>query len=267
MSIAFFKPLNLLGLAPFALLLIASASHAQVIEQTFDARSGGHLTLDTDIGTIHIKSHSDAQVLVKVRIEGADEGDMAVTFDANDGDVAIEGKLKGSGWGSGWGSSRGLRVSYDITVPQNYNLNLDTSGGSIDIQDLIGNVDANTSGGSISLGHIDGEVDVDTSGGSIDVDAVSGNLNAHTSGGSIRARLDKQPTGDNELSTSGGSIKVYLFAEIKVDLSASTSGGRVKTDFDVDGRVDKQKIRGTINGGGPRLRLSTSGGSVRINQL
>jgi DUF4097 and DUF4098 domain-containing protein YvlB len=99
------------------------------------------------------------------------------------------------------------------------------------------------------------------------VDAVSGNLNAHTSGGSIRARLDKQPTGDNELSTSGGSIKVYLFAEIKLDLSASTSGSRVKTDFDIDGRVDKQSIRGTINGGGPRLRLSTSGGSVRINQL
>ncbi|MDO6695812.1 hypothetical protein Q4574_21125 [Aliiglaciecola sp. 3_MG-2023] len=79
--------------------------------------------------------------------------------------------------------------------------------------------------------------------------------------------MTKQPNKDAELSTSGGSITAYLLDTLAIDIDASTSGGRVRSEFDVDGRVKKQSIRGEINGGGPTLELHTSGGSVSIKKL
>lgn len=74
-------------------------------------------------------------------------------------------------------------------------------------------------------------------------------------------------TEDASLETSGGSITAYLIKDIQVDINASTGGGSVRTDFDIDGRVKKQSIKGEINGGGPELDLHTSGGSVNIRSL
>jgi len=79
--------------------------------------------------------------------------------------------------------------------------------------------------------------------------------------------MSEQPQGDSRLTTSGGSVTAYLEASIAVDLSASTSGGRVHSQFDINGSVSKKRIDGEVNGGGPRLVLKTSGGSVNIKKL
>ena len=53
-----------------------------------------------------------------------------------------------------------------------------------------------------------------------------------------------------------------LTAQIQVNLKASTSGGQVSSDFLVNGKISKRKI----DGGGPKLILHTSGGSVKIRK-
>jgi len=110
-------------------------------------------------------------------------------------------------------------------------------------------------------------VKVKTSGGSIKVDEVTGAIDAKTSGGSIKLRMTEQPKHDSQLRTSGGSVKAYLTSGIAVDLTASTSGGSVSTDFNVNGSVRRTSIDGEINGGGPKLKLHTSGGSVKIEKI
>ena len=259
------KPLKLAGFATLALSLFATALQAKTIERSFDVGDGGLLKLETSVGALRIDTHSASTVLVEVEIDGKNEDRMKVSFDNSGNNVTIIGEREESGGGF-WGSNR-LKVKYHITVPKNYNLDVDTAGGSIKISDLVGKVDAHTSGGSITLGRIDGLVDINTSGGSITVDEVTGTIRAHTSGGSVTATISKQPTGDSKFTTSGGSITVYLAADIAVDLSARTSGGRVRSDFDVNGTTKKKSIKGTINGGGPELVLKTSGGSVRIKEL
>jgi hypothetical protein len=62
-------------------------------------------------------------------------------------------------------------------------------------------------------------------------------------------------------------LTAYLAKGIAVDVDASTSGGRVRSEFDVDGRVKRTSIRGRINGGGPELKMKTSGGSVSIKEI
>lgn len=240
-----------------------SKSNAAVIEESFQVDNGGTLTIDTDSGAIQIVSHKSNTVDVRVERKGKSRETMSISFDQDGNNVSIEGDNKSRGIFS-WGSNS---VKFIVKVPSRYNVDLDTSGGSITIAALIGEVEAYTSGGSIKLGKIVGDVNVKTSGGSIKVDDVAGEINAKTSGGSIRVSMSRQPEHDSKLSTSGGSVTAYLRSDIAVDLSASTSGGRVSSDFDVNGSVRRTSIDGEINGGGPKLVLRTSGGSVRVEKL
>jgi DUF4097 and DUF4098 domain-containing protein YvlB len=162
-----------------------------------------------------------------------------------------------------------------------------TSGGSVSIDGATGPVKASTSGGSISIGDAKNEVDVNTSGGSITIDRVSGDVKAHTSGGGIRitetsgkvdattsggsitAKFARQPGGDSRLSTSGGSVNVALASNIAATIDARTSGGGVDSDLPVtvSGKIERGSLNGTINGGGPRLVLRSSGGGINLSRL
>lgn len=249
-----------------ALLLFTAALsvQAKTFTEQFAVDAGDTLRLRTDVGALHIRTHDQSYVEMEVTVRGEREDRFELEHEQNDDTLTIIGKMDRQG-GWSWGNS--LKVEFELVVPKEFDLELHTSGGSIDIEDLLGDVDARTSGGSVNVGNITGRVDLHTSGGSIKTEAIVGPLDAHTSGGSIRATFAAQLTEDAELNTSGGSITAYLKSDVAVDLDASTSGGRVKTDFDVNGRIKKQSIRGEINGGGPRLKLHTSGGSVSVRSL
>ena len=145
---------------------------------------------------------------------------------------------------------------------------LSTSGGSINVGRVEGEVQAKTSGGSITIEKSKGSVTASTSGGGIKVEEVYGDIDAATSGGSVSATIQEQPAAPCRLSTSGGSVNVTLAPHIKVDVDASTSGGRVRTDFEmsVQGEISRSHLTGKINGGGPLLRLRTSGGNINIHK-
>ena len=105
----------------------------------------------------------------------------------------------------------------------------------------------------------------ETSGGSIEVREVHGPIRASTSGGSVRAYLAEQPTADCSLSTSGGTVTVHVDDSLALDIDANASGGSVRTDLRVDASVNtKTKLKGALNGGGPTLKLRSSGGGVRV---
>lgn len=254
----------LIRLITLLFLLTTLHLEARTISKTFDVSGIGTLDLKTDAGRLEIDTHNRNQVLVEVYIDGKNSDDFNLEHKTSGNDVIITGKVDKH---DGWGWSRNLKVEYKVTVPTRYNLDVHTSGGSIEIEDITGDVEAHTSGGSITVGNITGDVVIKTSGGSITTDAIIGELNAHTSGGSIRVTIAKQINKDAELSTSGGSITAFLLQDIQLDIDASTSGGRINSDFDIDGRIKKQSVRGKINGGGPTLELHTSGGSININSL
>jgi hypothetical protein len=165
--------------------------------------------------------------------------------------------------GSIIGSTSGGKIYLESCTED---VNLKTSGGSITIGSVNGNIYAQTSGGSIVVEKCGAEVYAHTSGGSIKLRKVVGTVDISTSGGSILVNFAEQPQKDCKIKTSGGSITVALPKEAKADFNAQTSGGRVKTDFQVtvQGELKKNKLIGSINGGGPLLSLKTSGGSINI---
>ncbi len=241
------------------LLLIAPLANAKIIEREFSADPGDTLYMKTEQGSLEIKTHNDDSIEFYVEIDGEDEDEFMVTFDERSDGLKVRGERRNR---HGWSRTR---ISYRIIVPENYNLDLNTAGGKIEINDdLTGNINARTSGGSIEVASVTGDVNLHTSGGSIRTEDIEGEINAHTSGGSINVTFAKQFTQDATLNTSGGSILATLPADIRMDLDASTSGGKVKTDFVVEGRIKKRSVDGKVNGGGPKLNLHTSGGNIRI---
>jgi len=68
------------------------------------------------------------------------------------------------------------------------------------------------------------------------------------------------------LRQSGGDIDITVAKDIAASIDASTSGGSVICDLPVtvSGRIEGDRIKGTINGGGNVIYAHTSGGDVRI---
>jgi len=71
---------------------------------------------------------------------------------------------------------------FAVDVPVYYNVELNTGGGSINVGDINGKVEADTSGGRIIVSVVTGgDVNMETSGGSIDIEKVDGDVLADTS--------------------------------------------------------------------------------------
>lgn len=141
-----------------------------------------------------------------------------------------------------------------------------TSGGGITALDTTGVVTLRTSGGSINAERIKGRLDARTSGGTVTIRQLDGPVIAKSSGGSVSAEFISAPTEECSLSTSGGSVTAILPGDAAFDLDASTSGGGVHTEFAVTGSVKGGTIESPVNGGGPKLKLRTSGGSIRVEK-
>jgi hypothetical protein len=153
-------------------------------------------------------------------------------------------------------------VDYRITIPQHFNADVSTSGGSISVGSLKGEVNAHTAGGSLHFDRIEGPVNGTTSGGSVVLSGAKGRASVHTSGGSISLR---DIAGDVDASTSGGSITIDGATG---HVRAHTSGGHI-TASDISGGIDASTSGGGVtasllNQPKQDCRLTTSGGSIEV---
>jgi hypothetical protein len=116
-----------------------------------------------------------------------------------------------------------------------------------------------------------GPAELSTSGGSIRIESAGARLRAHTSGGSIRAGISGSLRDECSLSTSGGSVHVAVDKAAAFRLDASTSGGSVDagglTITLEKGATGKSRLAGLVNGGGPVLKLRSSGGGISVRTL
>lgn len=171
---------------------------------------------------------------------------------------------------------------------------VDTGGGSIDIRQCGGEVRASTGGGSIEVGDVGGAARLDTGGGSIRLTSARGPVTASTGGGSIQlyklmagARAETGAgsitaeflgmTTESVLQTSFGDVVVYIGPQVRLTVKASVemaTGHEIRSDFP-EVKITREGgewgprsyyAEGPINGGGPLLRIRTTGGSVEFRR-
>jgi TonB family protein len=268
---------------------------------TIPTKQGLCLRLNTDPGNVHIFTNESTQVSYRVVVEadsrdpGAEDFLRQFTLGARripEG-VSLEARLP-------WRKFPGqFGVSFEIHVPRQYCLKINTQGGNIEVQDIEGQVDLVTGGGNITVGSVGPRVTtadtplrsasnragsitalLETQGGNIAIGDVAGTLRATTSGGHITTGniggdailrtgggqiQTGRITGVATLETGGGNVRV---ARSGSSATADTSGGQI--DFgEAAGAIHAQTRGGAVHIDhvtGPTV-VETSGGGIFLRQV
>jgi hypothetical protein len=231
------------------------------IKDVYVKTSGGSITVTGATGEaprveVYVRGNNNND-LSKEEIQKRLDADYELEVSVSNHEVHASAKRKHDG--DGWDWRRQLNISFKIYVPKDVNTRLETSGGSIHLDNLSGDENFGTSGGSLHINTLTGHIKGETSGGSIEV-ANSGNeIDLETSGGSVHA---SNCNGKIKLETSGGSLHLD---DLKGTINANTSGGSV-----VASNIEGELITGTSGGSvhlsrmACSLEASTSGGSMDI---
>jgi DUF4097 and DUF4098 domain-containing protein YvlB len=150
-----------------------------------------------------------------------------------------------------FGKDINASVQYEISVPRTMNVEADTVNGSIRVTD------------------VSGEIELDTTNGKIDVVNCSGAVDASTTNGGIGVELLSVLSGkEMSFETTNGRITLSVPANLAADINASTTNGSVRSDLPLTtSRFSRTSIRGTLNGGGPEIRLRTTNGGIDIKTI
>jgi DUF4097 and DUF4098 domain-containing protein YvlB len=197
---------------------------------------------------------------------------------------------------------RNIEIDYEITMPARATVKTTTGSGALDVSNIGTLLTARTGSGDIYLHAVGGAPNVGTGSGSIRVEGVhgaasletgsgdielsqqaAGDIKAQSGSGSIRLRgvngavrvgtgsgdieVDGNPTAEWRLNTHSGSIRLTVNPAAHFTVNASTDSGsvRVAQSISLQSSLDRQHIVGTVNGGGPTMRLTTSSGDITIH--
>lgn len=209
------------------------------------ATSGGDITIKSVEGEQKLATSGGSLIIEKVKgkVKGVTSGGNIMLTNADD-----EMDLSTSG-----GNVEATNC--------NGKMNLSTSGGSIMMTNLNGNISAYTSGGNVKADDIRGALSTGTSGGNVMLLAMSCDLTASTSGGNIKVAM-KEVGKFIKLANSAGDIDLELPANKGYNLLLTANSIKTKNLENFTGKLDDEKVEGTLNGGGTDVKVK--GGSGRI---
>jgi len=212
---------------------------------------GGDLELQTGGGKVNVGS-------VKGRLNASTGG----------GDVVLVSSEQATVLESGGGN---------IQVKQcGGSLKISTGGGNIDVGNVGGPAEIQTGGGSIHLAWAKGPVQAETGAGRIELDGVPSAV-AESGAGAISARfVGGGDRTNSRLETASGDITVYVAPNVNLTIRASiemANGHKIVSDFpevkvQTEGEWGSQSstAEGSLNGGGPLLKVHTATGNVWIRR-
>lgn len=242
------------------------------------ATSGGRITIDA-IGR-NVSARTGGGDVELGRIGGSAQclsggGSISVDSVAGEGWFETEGgeiRVREAG-----GPVRASAAGNIVVERAARSVTAQTSGGMIEVRQAGGPVTAEASGGSVQVGSA-ANVRCELGEGPIRLRGVSGALRASTGLGTILADLRSGGSlDDSMLNTGSGDVIVTIPSNISLRVMAqsdsSCRGGRIVSEFP-EIRIRQAEApclkplvaEGSLNGGGPLLRVSASGGAVYLRR-
>lgn len=296
--------------APSALLLtmaFASQANAEVYEKVYTVTGPATVRIRVDDSSVRVITSDTNQVEFRVTSEGFAAinigGKLHVDSEQSGNQVELNVRLAPHvtiGFNN-------KRLSTEVHMPKNADLQLETSDGHVELSDLNGNIVVHTSDGSINASHLSGTIDMRSSDGDITADMLTGPFKFHSGDGKINGtRLDGKcdvstsdgsihlagrfdsldiKSGDGavtaraepgstmssnwSITTKDGGIEVAVPKGFQANLDASTRDGHIALGIpvSVEGDFGKTAVRGAINGGGPTLLIHTGDGTIHLNGI
>lgn len=260
----------------------------QQMDTTFAVRSGGELRLDAMNGTVRIGTW-DREAM---RIRATHGGAAGIDVDRSGSDVSIDVEHRGSP----------QAVSFDITVPRRYSVDIDglnlaitvdgvggsavleNMEGAIVVRGVTGAVDIESVSGGVVIENVRGDIAVTTVNEAIRISGGRGNIEAETVNGSIvmrnvdAASVDATTVnglveyigtvrdgGRYFLGAHNGRITMGIPEQANARVGVSTHNGRVETAFAVRVADSRDNAFGfTVGTGSARVELESFNGTINL---
>jgi DUF4097 and DUF4098 domain-containing protein YvlB len=270
-------------------LALALSGNALAEERLFDkqfaANAGGTLKFDTDFGDVTISGSDSNQVTIHAVIKGDQRPVKDYEISAESSNESVI--LRGRNIDYDWFDSPSLKVTYTIQVPRNYDVQVHSARGNLELRDFNGKVFADSSRGNVNVVAINGSIQIDSSRGNvhgsrltgsvraassrgnIEFDQVEGPMDLSNSRGNVNVKLVNTNHGAN-IDASRGNINIQVPKQFAANLNARADRGTIHSDLPIT-TTDRSfghrqdTLIGTINGGGKELRIDASRGNVSIN--
>jgi Putative adhesin len=253
---------------------------SSIVATILGATGGGSVTLDDLDGSVKITSGGGN---VEVGRLGSDFSLTTGGGDVHIKNVGGQTRINIGGGKVYIGSTKGADIQ--------------TGAGNIEVHKCAGDLGASSGGGNLNLGDVSGAVQAETTGGSVHLDSAKGRVKVTTGGGSIElfnlnqgAQVETGAGGitaefvgkrgsfsDSSLHTAAGDVIVYLPKNLPVTVHASSdmaTGHGIASEFS-GLRITKEGnnfaprsmyAEGSLNGGGPALKVRTIMGQIDFRQ-
>jgi beta-lactamase regulating signal transducer with metallopeptidase domain len=251
-------------------------------DRTLSVSGTAQFAVSTVSGDIHITHGSGNQIHIhgQIHVKHEDSKEQARQIAANppieqNGDMIRVGQHQEQ-----W---RGISIDYQIEAPAGIllaansgsgdivddgvgqNAKLQTGSGDISATGLEGSFMVKTGSGNIVAKQTgQGDVIAETGSGDIELKDIHGGFHGQTGSGTIKA--SGTPSAAWTLQTGSGDLELWT-GNAPLTLDAFTGSGSVTAEHEmmVQGTFDQHHIRGTLNGGGPTIRLQTGSGDIQIH--
>jgi len=295
---------------PCMLLLtaaLAAPANAEEFVKTYTVTGQATVRIQADDSSVKVITSDTNQVEFRVTSEGFAAinigSKLHVDSQQNGSQVELTIRLS-SGVTLGFNNRR---ISTEVRMPKNADLQLETGDGRVELSELNGNIVVHTSDGGIKASQLSGTIDIRSNDGDITADRLTGTFKLHSGDGKIDAtRLDGKcdissndgsihvdgrfdsldiKSGDGavvarvepeskisstwSITTKDGGVQVAIPKSLQANLDASTGDGHISLGLPVlvEGDLGKKAVRGTINGGGPTLFIHTGDGTIHLSGI
>jgi len=250
-------------------VFLALSAFADEWTKTYQVGGNPSLRVDTNDAAIEITRGVSSTINARVTADGVSIGNAGVRIterqDADKVDIQVHVPNE---WGFHIGVHRGVRV--EVQVPQQSALDLHSGDGHISVNGIGGQARIDTGDGHIDVQNFTGALRGHTGDGHMTIDGVFTDLDLRTGDGHIdvTVRPGSKMNGGWLIHTSDGSVQARLPQDLAAELYAHTGDGHIQLDMPVtvSGSIERSRIRGKLNGGGPLLEITTGDGSIQISK-
>lgn len=257
-----------LALAPHA----AQAQATRTVSETVNLDRDGRVQLSTFTGAVDVTTWDRAAVQIDVRIEGDEQEHVDATRIRIDGSGraveietdydALENRFLGF---INLGNNNDRPAAYyTIRMPATADLSIEDFSSELTVDGLRGDLSLETFSSPVTLRDIEGRIRAETYSSDVEAHDVAGGIHFETFSGNATITL-RALADDYRFEGFSGDVELRLPADAGFELDAELGmSGDLVSDFSFDAANGEDNARGTVNGGGPRIRFETFSGDLTL---
>jgi DUF4097 and DUF4098 domain-containing protein YvlB len=258
----------------FAVVLATSftaAAHADDWSKTYDLTGKPDFRLQSHDANVRIETWDQNKIEARLTTRGLHIGNGGLVIVEHQQGNAVEIELRQPHRVHFSIGVETRRMELEIHMPRSVRIYVQSGDGDVSAKSLEGELDFTTGDGRLDLEDVDGSLRLHTSDGSSRVSGRFDILDVRTSDGrlEVEARPGSQLREPWDIRSSDGSVTLKIPGDLAADVELRTSDGSITTNIPivVEGNFGRHEIRGKMNGGGNRLSVHTSDGSVTLDKF